>query len=91
MLENNEIINNYQRQKIILCVYQNQTKYLQVIKIENITNFYWEKVVFPWQRILFNTVEQAKLTIYSSNNATTILSDTIACLRLQISNRQVIQ
>ena len=84
MLEN-KIVNS-QKQKTILCIYRNKSNHLQIIKIENIANFYWEKVVFPWEKILFNTVEQAKLTIYTSSNATTILSDTIACLKLRVSN-----
>ena len=85
MLENKIVENRYEP-KIILCVYKNKSNYLQIIKIENITNFYWEKVVFPGQSILFNTVEQAKLTIYSSSNATTISTDTIACGKLRVSN-----
>ena len=70
--------------KTILCAYQNRTNCLQIIKIENVTNFYWEKVVFPYQTILFNTIKQAKLTVYSNDNATAILTDTIPCLKLQV-------
>lgn len=72
--------------KPILCAYQNRTKSLQIIKIENIVNFYWEKVVFPYQTILFNTVKQARLKIYSSKNAAAVLTDTISCSRLQVSD-----
>lgn len=87
MLENNIIVHNskYEAQSI-LCTYQNQTKFWQIIKIENVKDFHWEKVVFPWQTILFNTIKQAKLTIYSTNNATAILTDTIPCLKLQVGN-----
>ena len=71
--------------KSIICAYKNRTSSLQIIKIENIKNFYWEKVVFSGQTILFNTIKQAKLAIYSNENATAILTDTIACLKLQVS------
>ena len=87
MLENCGFVYNSGSQiKSILCAYQNRTSSLQIIKIENLDSFYWEKVVFPWQRILFNAVEQAELTIYSNENATAILTDTIDCLRLQVSD-----
>ena len=87
MLNNHVFVHNskYQTQHI-LCSYQNKTNFWQIIKIENVKNFYWEKVVFPCQTIVFNTIEQANLTIYSSSNATAILADTIPCLRLQIGN-----
>lgn len=68
----------------ILCAYQNRTSSLQIIKVENFDDYYWEKVVFPYQTILFDTVKQANLTIYSNKNATAILTDTIACLNLQV-------
>ena len=86
MLEDRGFVYNSESQiKSIICAYQNRTSSLQIIKIENVKNLYWEKVVFPWQTILFNTVKQAKLTIYSNDNATAILTDTIACLKLQVS------
>ncbi len=70
MLRNNGFVYNSNRQtKSILCAYQNRINSLQVIKIENVRDFYWEKVLFPCQTILFNTVEQANLIIYSNNNA----------------------
>lgn len=80
------IYSSSDRPKSILCAYQNRTSSLQIIKIENVVNFYWEKVIFPWQTILFNTVKQADLTIYSSNNATTVLADTIHCSKLEVAN-----
>ena len=85
MLEDPVVYNSHQV-KLIMCAYQNRTSLLQIIKIENIKNFSWEKVVFLWQTILVNTVKQAKLKIYSNDNATAILTDTIACLKLQVFN-----
>ena len=78
------VYNSQSQIKSIICAYQNRTSSLQIIKIENIDNFYWEKVVFPWQRILFKAVEEAELKIHSHDNATAILTDTIDCLRLQV-------
>ena len=56
MLEDRVVYNSHQV-KSIMCAYQNRTSLLQIIKIENIKNFSWEKVVFSWQTILFNTVK----------------------------------
>ena len=86
MLEDRGFVYNSDRMKSIICAYQNRTSSLQIIKIENVKNFSWEKVVFPKQTILFNTVKQAKLTIYSNGNPTAILTDTITCLKLQVSS-----
>ena len=85
MLEDPVVYNSHQV-KSIMCAYQNRSSSLQIIKIENLKNFSWEKVVFPWQTILFYTVKQAELKIYSNDNATAILTDTIACLKLQVFN-----
>ena len=87
MLTNHVLIyNSNARLESILCAYQNRTNSTQIIKIENVVNFYWEKVVLPWQTILFNTVKQAELKVYSNNSFTTIVSDTIPCSKLQIDN-----
>lgn len=87
MLTNHVLIyNSNARLESILCAYQNRTNSIQIIKIENVVNFYWEKVVLPWQTILFNTVKQAELKVYSNNSFTTIVSDTIPCSKLQIDN-----
>ena len=87
MLKTKDIVYNSNKHIKSICAYQNRTRSLQIIKIENVANFYWEKVVFPCQTILFNTVKQAELTIYSNDNATAILTDTIPCVKLQVSHR----
>ena len=87
MLEDRGFVYNSESHiKSIVCAYQNRTSSWQIIKIENVQNFYWEKAVFPGQTILFNTIKQAKLTIYSNDNVTAILTDTIACFKLQVSS-----
>ena len=68
----------------IICAYQNRTGSLQIIKIENIPNFFWEKVVFPSEIILFNSVAEAMLKVYSNDNITAVFKDTIFCYKLQL-------
>lgn len=68
----------------ILCLYQNITSHIQIIKITNLDNCSWEKIVFPGQRLFFNAFKQAELSIYSNNNAKTALANTIPCEKLKV-------
>ncbi|MDJ0688490.1 MAG: DUF1830 domain-containing protein [Xenococcaceae cyanobacterium MO_188.B32] len=69
-------------QNSILCCYVNKTSQIQIARITNIANWYFERVVFPGQRLVFETFSQALLEIHSGMMATAILSDTIPCERL---------
>lgn len=69
----------------ILCCYVNATSHIQVVRITNIPNWYFERVVFPGQRLIFEAVSKALLEINSGMMASAILSDTIPCERLSIS------
>ncbi|MGK7948992.1 MAG: DUF1830 domain-containing protein [Xenococcaceae cyanobacterium] len=66
----------------ILCCYVNATSQMQVARITNISNWYFERVVFPGQRLLFEALPEALLEIHSGMMASAILSDTIPCKRL---------
>jgi hypothetical protein len=69
----------------IVCCYLNATSKIQVARITNITNWYFERVVFPGQRLIFEAVPDALLEIHTGMMASSILSDTIPCQQLQIS------
>ena len=71
----------------IVCCYVNATARIQIARITNISNWYFERVVFPGQRLVFETVPQALLEIHSGMMASAILSDTIPCERLSIEER----
>ncbi len=71
----------------IVCCYVNATARIQIARITNISNWYFERVVFPGQRLVFETVPQALLEIHSGMIASAILSDTIPCERLSIEER----
>lgn len=66
----------------LLCCYVNETGQIQIARITNISNWYFERVVFPGQRLVFETVPEALLEIHSGMMASAILSDTIPCERL---------
>ncbi len=68
----------------ILCCYVNATSKIQIARISNIPNWYFERVVFPGQRLVFEALPESHLEIHTGMMATAILSDTIPCDRLCI-------
>jgi hypothetical protein len=68
----------------MLCCYINATSRMQIARITNIANWYFERVVFPGQRLVFEAIPEAHLEIHSGVMASAILSDTIPCERLQV-------
>jgi len=68
----------------ILCYYLNQTSEIQIIRISNIPNWYFEKAVYPKQRLIFEAFPEAILEIHTGIMASAILSDKIQCHRLRV-------
>ncbi|MEG4803668.1 DUF1830 domain-containing protein [Microcoleus sp. ARI1-B5] len=68
----------------ILCYYANATNQIQVVRIGNIPNWYFERVVFPGQRLMFEAAAEAVLEIHSGAVASAILSDKIPCYVLRV-------
>ena len=66
--------------------YLNATSSIQVARITNIANWYFERVVFPGQRLVFEAPLVANLEIHTGMMASAILSDTIPCERLVIAD-----
>ncbi len=75
----------------ILCCYVNATSQIQVARITNIPNWYFERVVFPGQRLVFEALPAALLEIHTGIMASAILSDTIPCSRLYINENAPIE
>ena len=71
----------------ILCCYVNATSKMQVVRVTNICNWYFERVVFPGQRLMFEAVPEAQLEIHTGMMASAILSDTIPCTRLAVDSQ----
>lgn len=68
----------------ILCGYVNATSQIQVVRITNIPNWYFDRVIFPGQRLLFEALQDAQLEIHTGMMVSAILSDKISCARLCI-------
>lgn len=69
----------------VVCCYVNATSKIQIGRISNIPNWYFERVVFPGQRLVFEAPPEAVLEIHTGMMASAIISDHIPCERLSIS------
>ncbi|NER81161.1 MAG: DUF1830 domain-containing protein [Leptolyngbya sp. SIO1D8] len=67
----------------ITCYYVNRAEGLQIVRIANVPGWYFERVVFPGQRLIFHALPEALLEIHGSEIATSILIDQIPCTRLR--------
>ncbi|WP_008311425.1 DUF1830 domain-containing protein [Leptolyngbya sp. PCC 6406] len=72
----------------LLCCYVNATGKIQIARITNIPNWYFERVVFPGQKLLFEALQEAQLEIHTGMMASSILSDTIPCERLALEEEE---
>lgn len=68
----------------ILCSYSNTTEHAQIIRVSDISSWY-ERVVFPGEGLLFETLPEACLEVHSDEVASAILADKIPCSQLEIS------
>lgn len=75
----------------ILCCYVNHDRHLKVARIINIADWYFERVVFPGERLLFESVSQAHLEIYAMMLSTVALVEITACDRLAVTEPQTNQ
>jgi hypothetical protein len=70
---------------IITCFYRNETSGLQIVQIDEGSDFFLERVVIPGQCLMFEAPATASLQIRSNRMVTTISEDTIPCQQLQYS------
>ncbi|MCZ0903227.1 DUF1830 domain-containing protein [Microcoleus sp. HI-ES] len=75
---------SYKGNNQILCYYANVTNLVQVVRIGNIPNWYFERVLFPGQRLMFEAAAEAVLEIHTATVASAILSDKIPCYVLRV-------
>jgi hypothetical protein len=63
----------------LLCCYVNATSSIQVVRITDVPNWYFERVAFPGQRLIFEAVAGSHLEIHTGMMASAILSDKLPC------------
>lgn len=69
----------------ILCCYFNATSKIQIVRITNIPNWYFERTVFPKQRLLFEALPDAQMEVHIGMLNSTILSNEISCDFLRVN------
>ncbi len=70
--------------KKVVCSYVNATSKIQIARITDVQQWYFERVVFPGQNLIFEAISSAHLEIHTGMMASSILSDTIPCVQLQV-------
>lgn len=65
----------------ILCYYVNSTAEVQVLRIANVASFYYEKVVFPMERLLFDAPRLGLVEVFTQ---ATTPCETVPCVQLQV-------
>lgn len=84
----NELYSNTENQlnsmQLSLCHYKNASNKLQIVRIRNVPNWYFERVIFPGEALLFQAPPEGVLEIHTNAKVTTILADSINCDRLRV-------
>ena len=78
----NEVIS--ERDARILCWYLNTTSQVQIARITNIPNWYFERTVFPGDRFLFEALPEAQLEVCRSTETGGIVCERTLCDRLRV-------
>ena len=73
-------------QKPAICCYVNTSTHTEIARITNIPHWFFERVVFPGQRIVFEAPLNARLEIHTGMAISSILSETIDCQELQLTS-----
>ncbi|MDJ1171197.1 DUF1830 domain-containing protein [Roseofilum sp. BLCC_M154] len=70
----------------LVCSYRNNSESIQIARIANIPHWYFERVVFPQEYLLFEAPPSAHLEIYQGDEPEEVkLVTKILCDRLCIS------
>lgn len=75
---------NSQVSAATLCCYPNATRHIQIVRIVDVPNWYFERVVFPGERLMFEAPQAAHLEVHTGAIASAILTDTIPCEQLRV-------
>ncbi|MBD2261226.1 DUF1830 domain-containing protein [Pseudanabaena sp. FACHB-2040] len=70
----------------ILCCYVNDTQQLKIARITNISNWYFERVVFPGEKLLFKALPEAQLEVYMLRFSMVDLVEITTCDRLAVES-----
>lgn len=77
------------RSESILCWYVNTTSQVQVLRIANIPNWYFERTVFPGERFFFESFPDAELEVYQKIDPQSMACEKLLCETLQVQEESV--
>ncbi len=69
----------------VLCCYINRDRQIKVARIINISNWYFERVVFPGEWFLFEAPLEAELEVCMMKFSIVALVEVVACDRLIVT------
>ena len=72
-----------------LCRYINSSSHIQIVKITEIHDRYFERTVFPGQQLLFEAPPEAHLEIFTGEIMQAIITDRIPCYSLKVQQENV--
>jgi hypothetical protein len=71
----------------ILCWYVNTTSQVQVVRIINIKDWYFERTVFPGERFFFESFPEAELEVYQKLDPQNVACEKLLCHTLQVEQQ----
>ncbi|MDJ0677171.1 MAG: DUF1830 domain-containing protein [Calothrix sp. MO_167.B42] len=69
----------------ILCIYSNFSNQILIARISNVPGWYFERVVFPGEQLLFEALPEANLEIHIGQKNKAILAEKLPCSQLQVT------
>jgi len=74
---NSEVL---EEKQLFFCFYKNNTPHIQVLRLLE-ANEYWERVIFPQERLLFEARQNSQLEVQMNSD----LYDLVPCIHLKIN------
>jgi len=68
----------------MLCYYKNESNSVQILRIENTEDWYFEKLVDPEERLVFEAPEMAQLQIHYQCSSEYHVVEIIPCYQLRV-------
>ena len=73
-----------QQSQKMLCFYENTARKMQIAKICNVKNQYWERTVFPGERLFFEAVPEAELEIHQHQENGDVRCESFSCKHFKV-------
>jgi sucrose-6-phosphate hydrolase SacC (GH32 family) len=68
----------------MLCYYKNESQTLQILTIDNVEDWYFERLVYPEERLAFEAPEMAQLQIHYQSVGEEQTIEIIPCYQIRV-------